>query len=264
MMDDRGDTLRLPRRPERIVSLVPAITEALVLMDAPSLLVGRTDYDTLSAVDGLPSVGGGLGPNLEVLRTLEPELVISFAGESDARTGPALAALGIGEFAVRPDGLDDIPRILRAVGELTGREAQADELLEEMEASMSAVRRAAAELPGLRGIYILGGSPPLVAGPGTFVSDLMALAGVENALSDLGELYATVSPEVLISREVDVVAMSEGTVVDDRILRGRRVVTVPNWVEVPGPRLGRAAIVVASALRPQLPDTLPDPAGRAR
>ncbi|HSG49876.1 MAG TPA: helical backbone metal receptor [Longimicrobiales bacterium] len=253
LTDARGETLTLPAPATRILSLVPSVTETLHRMGAAGLLVGRTDYDTLPDLQGLPSVGGGLGPSLEIIRTLEPQVVVTFAGESDPRTARGLAAFAIPVFAVRPDRLADVPAIIRQMGTLTGREARAQALVDTLEAQLASVRAAVAGRPALRAAYLLGGSPPLAAGPGTFISDLLELAGAENVLHDLTGLYAPVSPEVLRDRELDVVLLGEGAPLDPRIAAGRRVVEIPAWVEIPGPYLGEAAWVVARALRPQLP-----------
>lgn len=252
LADARGRLLELPGPATRILSLVPSVTETLHRMGAASVLVGRTDYDTLPSLDGLPSVGGGLGPNLEVVRTLEPQVVVTFAGESDPRTTQGIEGFGIPVFAVRPDRMEDVPRIVLQLGQLVGRSQDAERLVSEIERDLDGVRGATAGLPPLDAVYLLGGAPPLAAGPGTFISDLMALAGARNVLHDLTELYAPVSPEVLVARHVDVVLVGEGESVDPRLVQDRRVVAIPSWVEIPGPRLGEAAWVVARALRPEL------------
>lgn len=252
LTDASGRTLALPEPATRILSLVPSVTETLNRMGAAELLVGRTNYDTLPALRDLPTVGGGLGPSLEVIRTLEPQVVITFAGESDPRTAQNLSAFGIPVFAVRPDRLADVSTIIRQMGILTGREARAEALVDTLEARLAGVRSAVAGRPTLRVVYLLGGSPPLAAGPGTFISDLISLAGGVNVLHDLTGLYAPVSPEVLRARDVDVILVGEGSPVDLRLTAGRRVVEIPAWAEIPGPALGEAAWVVARALHPDL------------
>lgn len=252
LVDDHGDTLRLPGPATRVICLVPAMTEALVRMGAADVLVGRTEYDTLAAVADLPSVGGGLGPNLEVLRTLEPQVVVTFAGQSDPRTSAGLRSFSIPEFAVRPDAVADVPRLVEALGRLTGHVDGANRLVREIRDTLAALDEAVAGRTPVRAAYLLGGSPPLAAGPGTFLADLLELGGGENLLADLPELYAPVSPEVLRSRPLEVILVSEGSVLEPRLVGDVRVATVPNWVELPGPRIGEAAWVVARALRPGL------------
>jgi iron complex transport system substrate-binding protein len=252
VIDAEGRTVQLPGPATRILSLVPSVTQTLHSIGATELLVGRTDYDTLSAIAELPSVGGGVGPNLEVIRTLEPDLVITFAGESDARTRDGLQALGIRSFAVRPDRLADVGPIIRRLGALTGREAAAEFVAREMYLQLSAAREATRDLDPVSVIYLLGGSPPLVAGPETFISDLIQLAGGTNVFADLGELYAPVSPEALLVREADVLLVAQGSDVEERLRAGRRVVSIPSWVEIPGPNMGRSAWFIVRALHPDL------------
>lgn len=239
---------------DRIVSLVPSATETLVLLGALERLVGRTDYDTAPALSDLPSVGGGLQPNLEILRTLDPDAVVAFAGESDVRTEQVLTGLGIPVVQVRPSRIEDIRIMVDQMGRLVGARARAEELIAEIDGALAAVGDAVAGIPPVRFAYLLGGTPPLAAGSETFLSQLAEAAGGVNVLDDLGALYAPVSPEVLRERDIEVVLMTRGSRVDPRVLEGRRAVELPSWVEIPGPTLGRSAWEVAGALHPDLLD----------
>ncbi|MGW8265204.1 MAG: ABC transporter substrate-binding protein, partial [Longimicrobiales bacterium] len=78
--DVSGKTLALGEPPRRIVSLVPSASEILLSLGAFDRIVGRTDFDTAAVFRSLPSVGGGLHPNMEAILALEPDLVIRFAG----------------------------------------------------------------------------------------------------------------------------------------------------------------------------------------
>ena len=80
LVDADGGQVALPARPDRILSLVPSVTRILVELGEGDRLVGRTDYDDLAAIRELPSVGGGLEPTMEIVASLEPEVVIRFAG----------------------------------------------------------------------------------------------------------------------------------------------------------------------------------------
>ena len=247
-----GDPVRLPAPVQRVVSLVPSATETLALLGAAPRLVGRTDYDTARVVAHLPSVGGGLEPNLEILRTLDPDVVVAFAGESDVRTGRVLEQFGIPVLQIRPSGIEDVRTMVEQLGILVGAEDRARTLVEDIDHDLADVAAAVAGRPAVRFAYLLGGTPPLAAGPGTFLSQLAQLAGGWNVLDDLDALYGPVAPEVLVDRTVDVILMTGGSRVDPRILRGRRSAELPGWVEIPGPSLGRAAWEVARALHPDL------------
>jgi len=250
VVDAAGRSLRFDRPPTRVVSLVPSVTRALVALGAGAALVGRTDYDTLAAVSTLPSVGGGLPPDLERLLTLQPDLVIRFGGEQDVVTPAALDERGIAHLAVRPDRIEDVRAIVLQLGDVMGSRPRADSLVADLDRALAEVRARVTGLERPRVAYLLGGTPPWVAGPGTYVSDLLEVAAADNAFADLGELYAPVSLEDLIAREVDAFVVARGTQVSPRLAQRARVIEVSGDIEQPGISLGRSAAELARALHP--------------
>ena len=246
--DAAGRTLQLDAPPRRIVSLVPAATAMLLALDARAALVGRTDFDTLAAVRDLPSVGDGLQPDLERLLALRPELVIRFEGPQDAVTGPALDARGIPHLGVRTDRVADVRALLLQLGWLTGREGRAMELVAGLDRELAAVRARVETLPQVRVAYLLGGDPPWVAGPDSYLADLLAIAGAENVFDDLEHPYAPVGLEELFVRAPDVVLVARGTAVSERIRARARVRELSPAIEVPGIGLGRSALELAELL----------------
>ena len=230
--------------------LVPSGSETLLKLGAAELLVGRTDFDTLSALSHLPSVGGGLNPNIEALVALEPDLVIRFAGESDPSTPGALRQMGIPHLAIRPSSVADVRRIIRDLGDVTARKDAADSLLDAMSATLEEVRTRVRERPKTRVGYILGGTPPWVAGPGSYIEEILEIAGGENVFSDLETLFGPVNAEVFLIRQIDLLLASEGAEVsipesDAPLLR------VSPSVEIPGPNLASAALELARVLHPE-------------
>ena len=248
LVDAAGATLVLPRPARRIVSLVPSATETLRAMGVDGVLVGRTDFDTQEWALGLPSVGGGLEPNLEAIVALEPDLVVRFAGEQDPRTPARLDALGVPHLGVRPDRVEDIYRTARLLGEATGHVAAADSLVAALRTGLGTASARARVLPRLRVAYVLGGTPPWVAGPGTYIDEVVALVGGDNVFADLGALYASVSPEELRTREIDVVLLSTRGTYDRSLTPGARVELVGDALEIPGPGVVEAAYHVGALL----------------
>lgn len=248
--DMTGRALVLDAVPQRILSLVPSATQTLVSLGAGGLLVGRTDYDTASWLRPLPSVGGGLDPNLEAVLALDPDLVIRFAGDSDPGTALELDRLGIPQFAISPDGIADIRRIIRDLGAVTAHLDQADHLLSEMDSTLSSLRARLDGRPRLRVAYILGGRPPWVAGAGSYIGELVEIGGGENVFSDLGELYGPVNAEVFLVRDIDLLLASEGSEFSIPET-GTPLRRVSPSVEVPGPHIAQAALEMARAIHPE-------------
>ena len=232
----------------RIVSLVPSATTTMHVIGAGDLLVGRTDYDTAPWLADLPSVGGGLEPNLEVLLSLRPDLVIRFEGEQDPRTPARLDELGIRHVAVRPSSLADIYLTTEIVGYATGHTEAADSLARAIRAELEEVARSVAPLPRLRVLYSLGGAPPWVSGPGTFVADIIGLAGGDNVFDDLTSPWAAVSPEEVRRRDIDVVLVPQASSFDPALAPGARIVEVGALLDIPGPDVPAAARRVAELL----------------
>lgn len=233
----------------RIVSLVPAATATIGALGAEDRLVGRTDFDTAAALADVPSVGGGIRPDLERLLSLEPDLVIVFRGESDARTPQRLREAGVGILAVRPDDVGDVLAMVRLLGRTVGRERAADSLAGSLERRLAEVRGRVGGRSRRRVAFLVGGAPPWAAGPGTFVHELLTAAGGENVFGDLDGLYGSVSTEALVARRPELLLLPDGTPPPEDT-GGVPIVRVPSWVTLPGPSLARSADTLARILHP--------------
>lgn len=232
----------------RIVSLVPSATETLRELGAERTLVGRTDFDRAEWLEDIPSVGGGLEPNIEVLLSLRPDLVIRFGGEQDPETPRRLDDLGIRHVAVRPTSLENIYTTTDIIGRVTGRTHEADSLSATIRAGLDELAEASATLPPVTFAYILGGSPPWVAGPSTYIEEVLTLLGGTNVFGDLGAPYASVSPETLRASQVDVVLVGARGQYDESLTPDARIEEIGDALESPGPGVVEAARSVAEAM----------------
>ena len=248
VVDASGTVHHMEGPARRIISLVPSATLSLRAMGAGDLLVARTDYDTAGWTQHLPSVGGGLLPSHETLVALEPDLVIRFDGEQDVETPAVLDQLGIRHVSIRPDRIEDIREAITILGAVAGRASAADRLLRDLDAALLQVRDEAAGRDPVRVAYVLGGTPPWVAGPGTYVHEVLEVAGGVNVFQDLGRLYASVSPEEFVAREIDVILTPVATSLPAGLPHGARVVEVGDLLELPGPNVGAVARRVAQIL----------------
>jgi iron complex transport system substrate-binding protein len=218
-------------------------------------MVGRTDYDTATALRSLSSVGGGLNPNLEAILALAPDLVIRFAGDSDVLTPLRLDQMGISHLAVRPEGIRGIRKVIRDLGTITEKTGRADTLLARMDATLAGIEGRIDSLPVVRTAYLLGGAPLWVAGPESYIHELILAAGGENAFSDLGGSYGPVNLEVVLSRRIDLFLAGEGadlTFLETHAsLLDLPLKRVSAAVEIPGPHVAEAALELARALHPE-------------
>ena len=128
-VDDLGRTVALTQPAQRIVSLSPSTTELLFDLGAGSRVVGRTrwcDYPPQAAE--VPSVGDGLNPNVELVLSRTPDLVVFYRSGANQGAIARLDRLGVATASVRLDRLADLPRVTRLLGRLTGTSGSADSL----------------------------------------------------------------------------------------------------------------------------------------
>ena len=266
LVDDAGRTVTLAHPARRIVALVPSVTETVVALGAADRLVGRTDFDHGPAVDRLPSIGGGLDPSVETLVSLHPDLVLGWETNGRPELRQRLTALGIPVFSIKTEDTTDVFRAVRNLGRLTGRGGAADSLAASLRAELAAVRASVAGAARPTVFYMAWNDPPLTAGPKTFISQVIEVAGGRNAFADATALWPTVSMEEIVRRQPDFVVVPLGEQPNRiealkraagwrelRALREGRGVSVPAEVaNQPGPRLGEAARAMRDAIHPEL------------
>ncbi|MFI5181088.1 MAG: helical backbone metal receptor [Thermoanaerobaculia bacterium] len=162
----------------RIVSLCPSITESLVAFGLAEHLVGVTRFcvHPREVTARIRKVGGTKDPDLAAIRSLSPDLV--FANEEENRRED-VEALGR-DLAVdvsHPRCVSDVPPLLRRFGRLTGSERVAGEFSSKVEEGLQQIDRARPSRPAFRCLYLVWKNPVMIAGPRTYIADLIRLAG---------------------------------------------------------------------------------------
>jgi len=114
--DDRGVTVTFAQPPQRIVSLLPSLTETVCALGLCQRMVGVDRYSNFpESVRALPQLGGGLDPNIEAIVALKPDVVLM---ATSSRAGERLQALGIKVMALEPKSHADVRRVLEKIGQL--------------------------------------------------------------------------------------------------------------------------------------------------
>jgi iron complex transport system substrate-binding protein len=211
--DALGRSYAQSKKPGRIVSLSPAITEILFAIGAGEQVAGVTQYcDYPPAARTRERVGGFSGATVSVerIRALEPDLVI-LSADMHSRIVSLLDDLGIPSFAAEPRDFSQVFSFILAVGEITGCRAGAEEAVSEMKNKIAGVeeRICGREKPGV--FWILSEEPLMTAGGETFVSEAISLAGGRNIFGDLREQWPLVSPEQVLLRRPEWVLTGDDT-----------------------------------------------------
>lgn len=224
VVDDGGDTVRLVAPAQRIASLMPTVTDLLIAMDVHDRLIARTDYDTDQRVASLPSLGGGLTPSVEWLAAQKPDLVISWPDQGARSLVKQLARVDIPVYSARSESIDDTYRILAHLGTLLGIPSAADSLTQSIRAALDSVRASVSAKTPVKVAYVVGLDPPMVAASGTFIDELVTIAGGRNIFPDL-ELWPQVNLEELLRRDPDVIVIAD-TNTEDPVETLRKL---PGW-----------------------------------
>lgn len=192
----------------RLASLSPAATDLLMSMNAGPRLIAVSEYDKgRPDTKNLPVVGDYQKANWEMLATLKPTAMI-VQGRPDRMPAGLKAnadALGIGVVDIQIDNLADIFRVAGVLGDAMGDRPAADAKVAAVRAQLDAVRRRVAGKDKLRTLIVVDTAGQHVAGHGTFLSDLLEIAGGENIVPKESGPWPSVDREMLLSLKPDVI-----------------------------------------------------------
>ncbi|HXT18780.1 MAG TPA: helical backbone metal receptor [Gemmatimonadaceae bacterium] len=202
--DDFGHALAIDHRPERIVSLNPTTTEMLFALGAGSRLVGRSQYDVFpDSARAVPDVGPAMRPNIEAVLAQHPDLVLLYASDDNRAAYDRLTAAKVPAFAFKIDSIEQFARDTRLIGSLLGDSARAEATVDTIEATLRRVRAMTSALPHPT-VFIHAWDKPIIAiGGGSFLSELLDIAGAKNIYGDSPLPSLTVSLEDVVRRNPD-------------------------------------------------------------
>jgi len=271
--DDVGREVRLDAPASRVISFMPAVTDLILAMRAREVLIARTQYDIDPRLAELPAAGNALNPNIEWIASLRPDLVVTWPDQPSRSVVGSLERIGIPAYAAATETIGDILRMAQNLGEMLGREAAADSLVRAIRAQLDSVEAAVAGAPKISIAFVFDSQPPMVAGPGTFVHEVIEAAGGTNVFADSPARWPQITLEELLRRDPEVLIMNG--VGDAAVTHAERLRGLPGWRELravrsgrilpvdaneftrPGPHVGRNAARVAAFLHSERADRLP-------
>ncbi|HUQ42298.1 MAG TPA: cobalamin-binding protein [Candidatus Limnocylindrales bacterium] len=264
--DFQSRAVVIPAQPKRIVSIGPSNTEFLFALGAGDRVVGVDDFsDTPAPVTKLEKIGG-VKVNVEKVISLRPDLVLSVKF-SDG-TIEKIATSGIPIVVVDPQGLGDVTRSAILLGRAVGADgdklaSQIDQQLQQVKAS---VAKATLRPRVFHEVDASDPAKPFTVGPGSYIQDLIELAGGRNVASSAGSAYPQISLEEIVRSDPEVIVLGDadyGTTVEQvgartgwsgiTAVKNKRVYPIADsLVSRPGPRVAEAATAYAKLLHPEL------------
>lgn len=271
--DGLGRQVTLPGPAQRVASMAPSNTEILYAIGAGSQVVGRDEFSDYPAeAAGLTTIGGSFGGyNNEAIVGLKPDLVLA-AEINTPEQVQALEKLGVTVYYLsNPKDMEGMYQNLLTVAALTGRQAEAQKLVDALKGRVAAVEQKLKDVTERPVVFYeidsTDPNAPYTAGEGTFIDMLLGMAGGENLGRAMQDAYGQMSLEELVVKDPDIILLGDsvwGGVTPEMVaqragweklgaVQGSRVYPFDdNLVSRPGPRMVDGLESLAKLLHPEL------------
>lgn len=260
---NRNVTIQEP--PQRMVSLVPSVTEILFELGLGTRLAAVTDFCTYpEAAQQLPKVGGYADPGLENILLYQPDLVFAAADMSRPALVQRLELMKIPVYVVYPQTVEETLKTILMIGAVTGAGSKAERLVASIEARIEKTQGqvTTGNRPGVLECVML--QPLTVAGPDTFVADIIRMVGGTNLVPSGPSRYPTWNAEALLSADPKAIIVSSYPGQPDpeqffkrwpqlQAVKNNRIIRIEaDWIHRPGPRMILGIEALAKALHPDI------------
>lgn len=266
LTDFQNRSVTVPARPERLVSIGPSITAFLFALGAGPRVVGVDDFSDEPAEAATRDRVGGIKVNFEKVVALKPDLVLSVKF-SDG-TIEKLQSASLNVLVVDPQTVSDVAKTATLLGKAVGADGEA--MGRSIQQRVDAVKAKVATATTRPRVYHeIDASDPakiFTVGPGSYINDLIDIAGGTNVAARATSAYPQLSaeeilrsdPEIIVlaadaysSKPGDVVARQGWSII--AAVKSNRIFTIdPNLINRPGPRVGEAAETYARLVHPEL------------
>ncbi len=258
VVDDRGVRLQLARPPQRIVALLPSLTEMVCALGQCERLVAVDRYSNFpDSVRALPTVGGGLDPQIETIVALRPDLVLM---ASSSPAAARLQSLGLSVAALEPKNYADVQRVLQTLGLLLAV-PHAPRLWRDIESGVDAAARSIPQSLRNQRVYFEVNGGPYAAGEASFIGETLTRLGLRNIVPATLGPFPKINPEFVVRADPDLVMVGDGSEAAMaqrpgwaamRAIQARRIcIFSPDQSDTlvrPGPRMADAARVLAQCV----------------
>ena len=206
--DDLGRELTLPRPAQRIVSLVPSLTETICVFGCAPHLIGVTRHCTMPVAElaSTRRVGGTKNPDVTAIVHMAPDMVIVNAEENRKEDFEALTQAGLSVFVSYPRRVVDLPNLLRRLGTMVAADDAAERAARDLEGALASVAHPSAR----RRVFCpIWKNPWMTFNGDTFADDLLMLAGGENVFRGRPDRYFEIALDEVVAAQPEVVLLPD-------------------------------------------------------
>ena len=264
--DGAGRHVRVPFRPERIITLAPNLTEIVYAVGAGQRLVGNTTFcDYPPEAKQVAKVGDTLHPSIERILALRPQLIlVSTASQLEAFTRQ-LDEQNIAVYITDPHDLEGVFQSIEAIGDLVDEKEKAASLVASLRERARSIEERAGTEKAPSVFYQLSAEPLYTAGRDSFITDLIGRAGGKSVTAGVPGAWPRFSDEAALASRPEVIILATGDSMGAQanaevagplkrspaVLNNRVYRINGDYLSRPGPRLVDGLEQMARALHPK-------------
>ena len=263
VVDDRNTTVNLSAPAQRVISMLPSLTESVCALGKCSVLVGVDRFSNWpKSVDALPRLGGIADANIEGIVRLKPDLVLI---EKSSPLIPRLQSLGISVMAFDVQSMADVQRTLRQLDTVLGT-TESGAVWDRIQLEVARANRALSPSQKAARVYFEVNAAPFAAGKTSFIGELIDRLGMQNIATEKMGAFPKINPEFVVQSKPDLIMSTEAS--------PKQLAQRPGWKSIPaiqgnricffstvqadvlvrpGPRMGEAAGLIADCAMRSLP-----------
>lgn len=264
-VDDAGRRVYLAKAPSRIISLAPSVTEMLFAIGAGTQVVGVTQFCDFPAEAKQKTKVGYTNPNLESLVALDPDLIVAPQEFLKPDLIGKLEQLKIPVFILADRTIEDVFAHIQTLGRILDRSTEATALGMDLRQHIARIKVRTQSAVPVRVLYVLNSEPLITVGPGSFIDQLIGLAGGVNVAAKSVTAYPRLSMEVVLQENPDILIFptgeAEGISESEQqawrkwstlaAVKQNNLRQIPaDLLNRPGPRIGKALELLADLLHP--------------
>jgi iron complex transport system substrate-binding protein len=261
--DDRGSEVRLASPAQRVVSMLPSLTESVCALGKCSSLVGVDRFSNWpKSLDALPRLGGIADANIEGIVRLKPDLVLV---EKSSSLIARLQSLGLSVAAFDVQSMADVRRTLLQLDVVLGS-TESGAVWDRIQLDIARANRALSPSQKAARVYFEVNAAPFAAGKTSFIGELLDRLGMQNIATEKMGAFPKINPEFVVQSKPDLIMSTEAS--------PKQLSQRPGWKSIPaiqgnrvcffstaqadvlvrpGPRMGEAAALIADCAMRSLP-----------
>lgn len=261
---EASSTIERAAPPQKIVSLAPSVTETLFALGVGDRLVGVTTFcDYPPQARRVPKIGSFVSPSVEAILAKQPDLVVGVR-ETDREKIKRMERLGLRVVVISVTSLNDTFESIHSLAGTVGREEAGEKLLSQLQGQIDRIRTRIAGAQRRRVLMLVGLHPLVAVGKGTYIDELLTLAGGDNIAGVAPQPWPHLPMEYVVAKAPHVII--EGGMGSEQEARseywddfssipavkeGRIYAFHSDKILRPGPRVGEALEEIARLIHPE-------------